>query len=122
MESEELVALKQAFEAWRNSENRGRVIPEELWQRAAILAKKIGVTRVHKELRLSFDSLKKRMGAPKKLVKSRTAFVSLPLSVGPRINDCILKIESASGARMQAELSGIDASGLAQVLREFATS
>ena len=43
MENNDLAALKLELEAWRASKNRGRFIPDEIWQKAASLAKAVGV-------------------------------------------------------------------------------
>ncbi len=122
MESAELDKLKRELEAWRSSKDKGRRIPEELWQRAAALAPSLGVTRVHAELRLDFKSLKRRMGCGESPGKPKTTFVKLPLPSTSEIGECVLKIESLSGARMQAEISGLQPGGLSQILREFAAS
>lgn len=125
--SNDLDGLKRELETWRSSKNRGRFIPEGIWQRAATLTHTIGVTKVHQELRLGFTALKKRMDDSKtglskaKPCKARTSFVRLPIPSSSKIEDCVLKIESVSGARMQAELSGIETAGLSQLLREFAS-
>jgi hypothetical protein len=125
MENSELVALKTELEAWRASKDRGRLIPEEIWQKAASLAKTVGVTKVHTELRLDFQRLKKCMGVSGKSTKvgrrAKTTFVKLPLS-SSKIDECVLKVESVSGSRMQVELSGFETTGLSQLLREFAGS
>lgn len=126
MENNELAALKLELEAWRMTKDRGRLIPEEIWQKAASLARAVGVTKVHTELRLDFQRLKMRMGVSKKLVvasrKPKATFVQLPLPSHSKTADCILKVESLSGARMQVELSGLETAGLSQLLREFAAS
>ena len=126
MESKELNTLKRELEAWRSSKSRGRFIPEDLWQRAAALTHTLGVTRVHQELRLDFTALKKRMDGSKKTAvlpsKPKASFVRLPLSSGSRVEGCVLKIESTSGARMQAEISGLETTALSQIIREFAAS
>lgn len=122
----ELEHLKKDFEAWRGSKEKGQRIPEELWQRAVSLAKSLSINRIHQELRLDFNKLKRLVGGSKKPVKSRSkgkaTFVALPpLQSAQRVDDCVLKIESVSGARMQAELSGLEAVSLGRILREFAS-
>lgn len=126
MENKDLAALKLELEAWRSSKDRGRLIPEGIWQRAASLAKSVGVTKVHTELKLDFQRLKRRMGVSRKPTIARrepkATFVKLPLSSPAKIEDCVLKVESVSGSRMQVELSGLETTGLCQLLREFAAS
>lgn len=116
MENNELQKLKADFEAWRITRVRGR-IPEELWRRAAELAKEIGITKVQLELRLDFRRLKKRMGETKLATKQK--FVKLPMPGGSKMGSCILKVESATGARMQAELESLEVAGLSQIIRDF---
>ena len=78
----ELEHLKKDFEVWRGSRDKGTRIPEELWQRASSLAKSLSLNRIHKELQLDFNKLKRLTGGAKKPVKSRSkaqaTFVSLP--------------------------------------------
>lgn len=129
MENKELDELRRKLEHWRGLKNKGRLIPEEIWQGAVVLARELGVTRVHQELKLGFKDLKKRMGGPSKPVpratkvgQSPVSFVRLSVESSARVEACVLKIESASGARLQVELSGIETSGLSQLVREFAAS
>lgn len=120
MESRQLENLRRDLVAWRTSESKGRLIPESLWQRAAQLARSMGVTRVSRELGLGYNHLKRRMtDKPRALEPAPSQFVEWALPPQSEIEGCVLKIESSSGARMQAEISGVTTESLSRLLRDF---
>ena len=61
----DVVAAQRAFERWRGSSTRGERIPKELWSRAVVLAKRVGVSRTAIALRLDYYSLQGRVGSVK---------------------------------------------------------
>lgn len=46
---------------WRATRRKGAPIPPEFWQQATMLASELGVYRVARALRLSYDGLKNRV-------------------------------------------------------------
>jgi len=52
--------VARGLEVWRTSAQRGRRIPEALWDAAASLARTYGVSRVSAALRLSYHDLQRR--------------------------------------------------------------
>jgi hypothetical protein len=59
-EAEMIKGLGARIEAWRQSENRSRGMPQELWEEASAAAQLLGVGRVARALGLSYDTLKRR--------------------------------------------------------------
>ena len=132
---QELQEVKLSLEEWRNNREPGRRrIPAPIWKRAAKLATRFGVAPVAAELRLDYKALKARMNAlrlnGKEMVATppvpapmfQPSFVELfPSPPAPRsLQPCILQVESPRGARLHVEVAGLDAEGLAVLLREFA--
>lgn len=135
----ELGGLKERLEEWRASAPRGRRrIPADIWEEATRLALRHGTSKVSIPLRLDYATLKSRVealspkrgkapslpmvrrGAPNKIAV--TEFVELLGTPCPkaRLAPCVLQIESSRGSRLRVEVGGLDASGLALLLREFA--
>jgi hypothetical protein len=56
----EVYKVARGLEVWRTSAQRGRRIPEALWDAAASLARTYGVSRVSAALRLSYSDLQRR--------------------------------------------------------------
>jgi hypothetical protein len=57
----EVEALAQRLETYRSSPERRRRLPEILWTEAARLARRHGVCRVQRALRLHYYDLKQRV-------------------------------------------------------------
>lgn len=113
-----LETLAAELDEWRSGQDRRRRIPEPFWSRAAELANELGVTKVSTTLRLSFEGLKRRMLAPSVTAAEEPAF--LEWLIAPQAAHCLFKVESSDGGRMQVEVAGLPAAGLAEVLRGFA--
>lgn len=106
------------FERWRRS-HRGRLpIPEGLWASAAAEARKHGVFRTAKILRLEYGKLKRMAesasGSPLPAA-TQTAFLELvPQPVG--VSDCLIEVEGRGG-KMRLQWKGATASDLAGLIR-----
>lgn len=125
-----LSKLKERLEEWRSNVELGRRrrIPEPLWERATELAAQYGVAAVSVPLRLDHAKLKAKVEAHRCALqpsghKSPTSeFVEIfgnPAAPQP-LAPCVLQIESHRGSRVRLEVGGLDAPGLALLLREFA--
>lgn len=129
----ELKRLREPLEKWRMNEQTGRRrIPEKIWDRAAELAAQYGIAAVSGPLRLGHATLKGRVQARRQAGEAMVP-VSGDLRVAPTFVElfgtapnqptlapCILQIESHRGSRVRVEVGGLDAAGLAILLREFA--
>jgi len=67
----EIATVRKQFEAWRsNRTSRREPIPQDLWQAAAELCREHSITRVSRQLRLSYTELKGRVrGGPRSAVQ-----------------------------------------------------
>ena len=119
--------LAEDLTVWRSQRSvRGR-IPEHFWERAVVLSRIQGVSRVSRVASLSYLGLRKRVegettiGSPDhKPVPAPPDFVEWVVSPSTTIAECVMKVESASGARMQVELPSITPSHLVLIIKEFA--
>jgi hypothetical protein len=59
----ELKGLLRRIEAWRRTQPGTRPMPEELWKEASGFARKLGVCRVSRALRVNYGGLKRRVMA-----------------------------------------------------------
>ncbi len=114
---------RQRFEEWRRSRTKRR-IPEDLWESAVDLAEEFGIHSTCRVLRLSYDSLKKRVVA-RGAVQQREVppqelapFVELfPRQPAESVQGTA-QFEAADGSRVQISWSG-SAPDLASVSRSF---
>jgi hypothetical protein len=113
-----LLRLKQRFVAWRKKRVAGQRIPEPLWNSAAELAVKYGLSRTAGFLRLDYYSLKKRAEGASRLAKP-SAFVELPPAALSIMSECVIELEDAAGARMRVQLKGQNSPDLLALTRGF---
>jgi hypothetical protein len=107
---ETIEGLRVRIEAWRRSENRGRRMPEELWQGASAAAQRLGVCPVSRALGLGYQTLKRR-ACPSE--SSLSNVVSHPRFIevagfastnGVAADEAIVEIVSADGSRLTIRL------------------
>jgi hypothetical protein len=121
-----LERLRRRFERSRQLRRARSPISDSLWAAAVRMAGLHGLNRTAKALRLDYYSLKRRLeeknGKPAGIpsgARAAAPFIELapPASGGPC--DCILVLESASGARMKVHLKSIATPDLAALSRSF---
>jgi hypothetical protein len=110
-EAEMIEGLGTRIEAWRRSENRGRAMPEELWEEASAAAQLLGVARVARTLGLSYDTLKRRaFPAGAVTPPSRTEFIELAglsaLGTSAVTEEAVVELSAADGAKLTVRLKG----------------
>ena len=117
----EVRSIRRQFEQWRRRRTRGTPIPEPLWRAAVGVAKKHGVSRISRALRLDYYALKRRLeAAPRQHPAPERAggrFIEIPLravSGGPA---CVVEVEDPRGARLRMELQGMGPQELAGLVR-----
>lgn len=84
-------------------------IPEPLWNEAAELARKYGVNKVARALRLDYYNLKERRDsttASKEGKPQRAGFVELVGSISPG-NECVIELERCDGGKMRIQMKGV---------------
>jgi hypothetical protein len=94
---------ERAFQGWRRSRRTscGR-IPEELWAKAASVARVHGVTKTAERLRLNGTRLKERC----ELEAEGRGFVELAASELPLAGEFVVELENADGVRLRLLLRG----------------
>ena len=101
---------RERFEKWRRAHKPRARFPEHLWSAAANLARKYGISRTARILRLDYQGLKKRIEAADSGDLSQAAvrpkFVELPLSGTDFTAECTIECEDAKGARIRIHLKG----------------
>lgn len=116
---QDLAQARSRFEAWRQRRQGGQRIPQPLWNLAAQLASKHGISRTATALGLDYYSLKKRVEAtaPEPPSPSR-AFVELP---APLIvsKQALFELDNGAGATMRVQLLGYDAADVEALARRF---
>ncbi len=115
-----LQTLSDRIEAWRSARPRTRPMPEALWNEAVSMARRLGVFRVSRALRLNFDTLKRRAGATSTrerssqeatrapILPARTDFVEVKglakVGVAGRTHEAVVEVVAGDGARLSIRL------------------
>lgn len=133
-----LQTLRNQIEAWRSTRPRTRPMPEALWNEAASLARELSVHRVARELRLSFNTLKRRAGLVSTrggsrrdstrvpFVPTRTDFVEVKglaeVSRTTLSHETIVEVVACDGARLSIRLkcASADVAALIHAFRGYA--
>ena len=113
-----LEELRRRFDAWRGAGDKGRRIPEALWESATELAREIGVNPVARALHLDYARLKRRVTgqvASKKQASptpTGPTFVELAVDVVSLRPECVVEFEGRSG-KVTMRLTGQDSVAIA---------
>ena len=117
---------------WRRNHRPPAAMPSALWEQAVDLARRLGVARTAKALRLDRAELRaavERGDQPEFQVASAASFVNLFGDLGIELAECqataaseqlVLELESPSGARMRIEASNVAPASLLDLVRAFA--
>ena len=121
--SRELSAVAQRFTQWRKqSGGRGSRIPAELWNEAARVARVRGVYATARALRLNYEGLKTRVGAPAGQPASSTnaeaGFVELRMGPLP-VAGTVIELFSPRGDQMRIHLAGASTAELVCLAQAF---
>jgi len=108
------VALRTArrqFDRWRTRHRPRARLPEELWRKAAGLARKHGLNKTARALGLKYYSLKKRMEAKaarlSKSEKGPCEFVELlPSPMTAPSLECTIEWQDGSGTTVRMHVKG----------------
>ena len=125
-----LVSLRRRFEAWRRTRKVRSRIPEPLWDSAVKLAKKHGLHRTAKALRVNYYALKERVeGEAASAVRDmpegdgamflELAAVPPASSIAAGSCEYTLELEDGDGSKMRVHLSGVAAPDLVALSRSF---
>ncbi len=125
-----LASLRRRFEDWRRTRKVRSRIPEPLWNAAVKLAKKHGLHRTAKALRVNYYALKKRVegevavGVGNVSEGDTTTFLELaaasPMrSIRVDCCECTLELEDTDGAKMRIHVNGVATPDLVALSRSF---
>lgn len=91
-----------ALERWRRRREPGARIPEEIWRLAVRLARKEGISRTARALRVGFYELRERVErgrAPERSAappgRNGSRFLEIPLPLSPPAPEGVLELEDA---------------------------
>ena len=118
----ELFKLARGLERWRASAQRGRRIPEDLWDAAACLARTYGVSRIAAVLKLSYSDLQRRaQGASSTQRQAPPTFVELPAPQGSAglSSQGTIELVHPCGARLMLRWPEAKTEDLWTLLRAF---
>jgi hypothetical protein len=121
-----IISLEEArgrFEEWRNHRSGKARIPAELWSAAVEVARKEGINRTARELRVAWDDLKRRMATTGEVPKAAgsPAFLELVAPQTEVVPDCTVELEGRR-CKLRIQLRGASASYLATLSRELVES
>lgn len=106
-----LEAARHHFERWRTTRKSPSRIPEGLWTVAVNSARRFGVHRTSRALRLDYAVLKRHVAADAAASSSRPtvppSFVELVAAGSGHGAECVVEIEDPSGVRMRIEVKGL---------------
>ena len=127
-----LEGLRRRFEGWRRTRKVRTRIPEPLWGSAVKLARRYGIHRTAKALRVDYYALKKRVeqkaaiagtqqkpAATASKAAAEATFLELPAAAWAGSGECTLELEDVGGAKMRVHLKGFAAPDLAALGRSF---
>jgi hypothetical protein len=109
---------RDRFDAWRRVRIGLARIPDELWNLAEKLAVAHGVSPTASVLKLSYQSLKKRVAIRTAEASATSSFVELsppPSTAG----DYVIEFADGAGASMRIQLRGCDTPDLVALGRSF---
>ena len=133
----ELKGLHRRIEAWRRTQPGTRPMPEELWKDASGFARKLGLYRVSRALRVNYGGLKRRLRASAPLgvvsrTRARAASVSRPdfielsgpapfaaLSEAPAGSDAMVEVVTPDGTRLTIRVKGATSAHVAAWVSAF---
>jgi hypothetical protein len=105
----------RVLERWRRGREPGARIPEEIWRRAVRLARKEGISRTARALRVGFYELRERVErgrAPESAAvptgRNGSRFLEIPLALSRPAPppEGLLELEDAGRGRLRVELRG----------------
>ena len=102
---ESIAQFQLQLDQIRNSEPRGKRLPDSVWQSAVELAREHGVYCVARHLRLNYAGLKNRLGgvSQRRGKARKPAFVELIAPPAAALEECVIEFESSNGAKMRIQ-------------------
>jgi len=103
--------VRTQFEAWRKRRRCRSRIPEALWQAAADLCREHSLCEVSQALRLNYNDLKDRVQRSRDRGLAigegpDLGFVKLDLGTPITPSECLVEMETPTGAKMRMSFKG----------------
>ena len=119
----DLAQAAHRFADWRRHRT-GRAIPIELWNLAADLASRHGLSRTSRALHVQYNDLRKQLPlASSPVARSagpvEPSFVEILTAAAPTPAEISVEIEHPSGPKMRIRLTGADREILVEISRTF---
>lgn len=119
-----LSTARRQFDQWRSQHRKHTRLPEELWRRAAGLAREHGLNKTACALGLNYYSLKKHLDetSTDELIPAKTEpdFIDLvPGVMTPGSVECTIEWADGSGVTVRMHIRGAGLSELASVAGVF---
>jgi len=116
--------LRRRFEQWRGTRKGHARIPESLWDAAALMAGRYGISRTANALGVNYQALKNRLGRTAAAGSGQEAegearFIELTPFPPSGTSECFLEWEDAGGAKMRVRLQGMGMPDLVALGRSF---
>jgi hypothetical protein len=119
-----LEGVRRRFEWWRGTRKGHGRIPDSLWDAAALMAGRYGISRTANALGVNYQALKNRLGRTAAVARGQEAegearFVELTPVAPSGTCECLLEWEDAGGAKMRIHLQGVGIPDLVALGRSF---
>lgn len=119
----QLEGIRRRFDRWRRTRPGRSRIPAALWTSAVTAARKYGLARTVRVLRLDYASLKKRVEAgvahrgPER--EAVAGFVELTPALAGGSGECIVELDHPGGSKMRVQLKGVEPPDLTALSQSF---
>jgi hypothetical protein len=119
-----LAGVRRRFERWRRTRKGHGRIPDSLWDAAAVMAGRYGISRTANALGVNYQRLQKHLGRAAAVACEREAegeprFVELTPFPPSGTCECLLEWEDAGGAKLRVHLQGVGMPDLVALGRSF---
>ena len=109
----ELIEFSNQLTSWRQAHRQRTRLPEEFWQEAVRLARRRGLHRTARTLRLDYKRLKERLAASN---GAPTKFVEVTVTAPNTVKECVLVMEASRG-KLRLELKAMPVEEIARLVR-----
>ena len=119
-----LEGVRRRFERWRATRTGHARTPDSLWDAAALMAGRYGISRTANALGVNYQALKNRLGRTAAAASGQEAegearFIELTPFPPGGTSECLLEWEDAGGAKMRVRLQGMGMPDLVALGRSF---
>ena len=111
-----IAQVAPALAAWRERRTHRQPIPEALWRKMALLARRYGLSPVAQALRVNYNGLKRRLmaaspGSAGAVDGPAPAFIELPATGWSNSPQWVIELEDRSGCKLTLRLPTSERAG-----------